>query len=979
MFRSSSSRPLSAGNLDSFPRSQHRRSASDLAHLIHSRREPPKNLSVHQMVRLSGKSSLYLPLEYSPCSLILPTCLRATAQYIAQHADTRGIFRVPGSMKVVSAIFDYYCHIDKGGVDISSTVRSATLPFHIQYSAHDIGSTFKRLLSVLPGGILGSLALFDAFIAINSQLHGEPEFPRTKQSKVRARLIALVIGTIESQYRRELICAVFGLLSMIGRVAELAPREDEHGRPLPTGDLMGYSSLAIVIGPLLIGDLLQSYSMKLASHDGGLIVLPPAAQQVRQKVRKGPQRPNALKAQPTVDKINVAIGITEMLISNWRDIVRQMKSLGTHHRRQVSSSSIGRSSLRSSASETLLLRLPREFTDDKAPFPNSHKSGHESDPETPTAHIVRPRSRIAPKRVSSFLAQKPSMNTLSPTMEESPVEDISQQESEVCDKTPSRTPAGEPNATRYSNVKHKSAFGGRVHEDIVPPRSSSRDQSCQRISSATQTEISYRSDDFSKIKESYQGPSPSCHGDRPKTPVSLQHSSWKSYEQTPPHFYSPQKDPITELSSSPLRKNVESMAIPDATRSVDRLQPQAKNAKAQPLDDSRTPQSDTKCEIRRYKRDCHPVFMGSPCKKPAQKPGSVNKMTAMFEGPSVSNQTTLPRTNENSYKGNDESRNLKKAKSGPLRAGVSQREQTYPSVQRSSVHVWRNGVKQKSSFAKVLRASKSDGNSLRASALHDLFSPVRKNAKQRSSVPQLGPSAVTPITLDESHDPCRMIDERSSHNPIECESGGSLTLNSISYRNDVEYLHRIIHCLRDRLLEERLITEGLRKQIQVEGMVEHKLIKDALEAAKNDASIWREKAQSAERRLKVFEKFTARLRGIRDAAVLTDGSGSHNSEVDEKNKENGFERYAMPLNRVRFAEAEGLDGKELSQETEHCSCLGSADEDERTRQRDDQLDRHSFLSTTSSSRLHRAANLEEVANLWMAAKELLDMEGGIEQ
>jgi hypothetical protein len=881
-------------------------------------------------------------------------------------------------MKVVNAIFDYYCHIDKGGVDISSTVRSATLPFHIQYSAHDIGSTFKRFLSVLPGGILGSLALFDAFIAINSQLHGEPEFPRTKQSKVRARLIALVIGTIESQYRRELICAVFGLLSMIGRIAELAPREDEHGRSLPTGDLMGYSSLAIVIGPLLIGNLLQSYSMKLASHDGGLIVLPPATQQVRQKVRNGPQRPNVLKAQPTVDKINVAIGTTEMLISNWRDIVRQMKSLGAHHRRQVSSSSIERSSLRSSAAEAILMRLPREFTDDKAPHFNAHKGGHESDPETPTTNIVRPRCRVAPKRVSSFLAHKPSMNTLSPTLEESPIEDVSRQEHESGNKTPSSKSAGELNLSRHANVKHKSAFGARVHEDFVPPRSSSKDQPCQRVSSATQTEISYRSNDIAKTNELSQGTSPSYYVDRPKTPTSLQGSSWKSLEQTPPHFYSPEKEPNGVISNSPPRQNVESMAMPDATRAVDRLQPQAKNAKAQPLGDLRTPQSDSKCEIRRYRRDTLPISTGSPCKKPTRQSGSVKKMAAMFEGPRASNQITLPSDNENAYSGNDEPRNLKKAKSGPLRAEVGQRKQPYP-VQRSSVQVWRNGVQQKASFAKVLRTSKSDGNSLRVAALRDLFSPVRKKAKQRSSVPQLGHNAANPVTLDKSHDPCRTVDEKSGGNLIECELSDSLAMNSASYRNDVEYLHRIIHCLRDRLLEERLITEGLRKQIQIEGMVEHKFIKDDLEAAKKDASVWREKAQSAERRLKVFEKFTARLRGIRDAAVLTDGSGSHNSEMDERNKENGFERCAMPLNRVRFVEAEGLDGKELSQETERCSCVGSADEDESARLPDDQLDRHSFVSTTSSNRLKRAANLEEVANLWMAAKELLDMEGGSEQ
>ncbi len=85
------------------------------------------------------------------------------------------------------------------------TVRSPSLPQHISVGVHDVASTFKRLLAGLPGGILGHLYLFDAFVAINSQLHGDAEFNRTKRSKLRARLIALAIGSLRSQLRRELI------------------------------------------------------------------------------------------------------------------------------------------------------------------------------------------------------------------------------------------------------------------------------------------------------------------------------------------------------------------------------------------------------------------------------------------------------------------------------------------------------------------------------------------------------------------------------------------------------------------------------------------------------------------------------------------------------------------------------------------------------------------------------------------------------
>lgn len=139
---------------------------------------------------------------------------------IQNEAPTaRGVFRVPGSHGIVALLYNHYCSLDDGGEAISGTVRCPTLPEHINCDVHDVASAFKKFLSGLPGGILGSLRLFDALISIQTQLCGDPEWTRTKQSKVRARLIALAIFTLKSQYRRDLICAVFGLLCIIGRLS----------------------------------------------------------------------------------------------------------------------------------------------------------------------------------------------------------------------------------------------------------------------------------------------------------------------------------------------------------------------------------------------------------------------------------------------------------------------------------------------------------------------------------------------------------------------------------------------------------------------------------------------------------------------------------------------------------------------------------------------------------------------------------------
>lgn len=449
-------------------------------------------MDIQVMVRLSGKSAFYLPPDYAPCALLLPTCLRATAQHLAQSVTTRGIFRIPGSVRVVNALFDYYCYMDNFSVDVAGTVRGANLPVHIRCSVHDVASTFKRLLSVLPGGILGSLGIFDAFVAIHSQLlRGQPEFPRTKQTKVRARLIALAIGTIKSQFRRELVCAVFGLLSLIGRAAELTPREDDGGRPLPTGDLMGYGALGIIFGPLLVGDLLSSYSMRLATPSSGLLLFPLTPRKIQKDKRKSK---NAMSDQDghSVNKIHVANDIAEMLISNWRDVVRQMKALGVLHRKEVSVLNFQTTSMRPSASSDFAIKRPRDW-EHRTTVDSLDRS--RSPEHTPTMPARRQRPMPIPKRTvsSNRLTGKPSVRALSPTAEESVPEEDNRQTFEMRheEPVPEECPesegewirVGRKSTTRDSRDIEQGEHWGRSQNGTksppvslrdVPPRTSSK-------------------------------------------------------------------------------------------------------------------------------------------------------------------------------------------------------------------------------------------------------------------------------------------------------------------------------------------------------------------------------------------------------------------------------------------------------------------------------------------------------------------------
>ena len=70
-----------------------RRSVSNIAHQLvrPGRKSETKETNLSDLIRLCGKSLFYLPTEYAPGPLLLPTCLRATAQYLVQKGEGMNI------------------------------------------------------------------------------------------------------------------------------------------------------------------------------------------------------------------------------------------------------------------------------------------------------------------------------------------------------------------------------------------------------------------------------------------------------------------------------------------------------------------------------------------------------------------------------------------------------------------------------------------------------------------------------------------------------------------------------------------------------------------------------------------------------------------------------------------------------------------------------------------------------------------------
>ncbi|KFY66839.1 hypothetical protein V496_01898 [Pseudogymnoascus sp. VKM F-4515 (FW-2607)] len=329
--RTTSLLSLNKSKPDPKPDLKHKRSISDISlRMVGVKKDTIKDKHLAEIVTLCGLSPFYLPNEYALGTLSLPTCFRATAQYLVQHGPAmKGIFRIPGSQSIVKALYDHYASQDEDGDVISDTVRCPYLPDSIKCDAHDVASTFKRFLLNLPGGILGKVWLFDAFVAIHDQMGVDPEYPRTKQSKVRARLIACAIYAHPSRLQRDLICAVFGLLCLIGRASEVALREDVDGRPLPTNELMGYSPLGTLFGPLLVGGLIDECNTRR-----GDVTVETSQEQTLLKMKSRHRKPkigegSLLETNAASGKLRVANSVAEMVITHWRDVVKQMVKLNS--------------------------------------------------------------------------------------------------------------------------------------------------------------------------------------------------------------------------------------------------------------------------------------------------------------------------------------------------------------------------------------------------------------------------------------------------------------------------------------------------------------------------------------------------------------------------------------------------------------------------------------------------------------------------
>lgn len=259
-----------------------------------------------------------------------------------------GIFRISGQLSTVNKLYDHFAQpIDaadkepKEPTAIPHTVTSALVPSHISHNVHDVAAVFKKFLNAVPGGILGSLSLFNALESIHKEFYANPDTTESHRREARARLIALAISSVTSQHRVSLICAVLGLAAVIGHETQTALDSNIESDQSPTTELMNYKGLGLVFAPLVIGDLTDGIELPSGGEraSAGALDLPNSLPKRRKENGRKPSVPKFPGMSTFLDmsgaRFKLVAGVFEMLLVNWRDVVAQM---GRH---AVPSQSVG--------------------------------------------------------------------------------------------------------------------------------------------------------------------------------------------------------------------------------------------------------------------------------------------------------------------------------------------------------------------------------------------------------------------------------------------------------------------------------------------------------------------------------------------------------------------------------------------------------------------------------------------------------------
>lgn len=158
-------------------------------------------------------------------------------------------------MKAATRLYDHFANqvllAERDADKIALTTRVVALP-HVETESNaaavlNVAWVFKEVLAGFPGGILGSVRLFQVLYSI---------YLAGPVNASCIRLIALAIMALTGEMQCAMICAVFGLLTSLLQTTEKMQEEPiTHPGTLvrPVASPLQPDGLVRVFGPLLIG------------------------------------------------------------------------------------------------------------------------------------------------------------------------------------------------------------------------------------------------------------------------------------------------------------------------------------------------------------------------------------------------------------------------------------------------------------------------------------------------------------------------------------------------------------------------------------------------------------------------------------------------------------------------------------------------------------------------------------------------------
>lgn len=219
-------------------------------------------------------------------------------------------------------IYDHCMHSHRERVSnpdlVEATIGSPSLPTHIALTTHDIASAFKKTLRDIPGGILGSIALFKALKEIQALKVDAP---------LMSKLTALALLSLKSHQRFALVCSVFGLLAFLKHDPGTQDGSSGfHTLKSFSPETMSSQALGVVFAPLLVGDL---------AEDVGLVDIVDSSAKSKPSVREGlfghrraPAKTQTIHSEATLEagiwRANACAAVIESLVHNWEEVVQQI-------------------------------------------------------------------------------------------------------------------------------------------------------------------------------------------------------------------------------------------------------------------------------------------------------------------------------------------------------------------------------------------------------------------------------------------------------------------------------------------------------------------------------------------------------------------------------------------------------------------------------------------------------------------------------